>query len=268
MGSKRARCCTNMPGPRTQRVGASARSLARCGWTRVASPRRVTVATAVAHLQPASAGVRVCAAKPSIPISHDSDSRRDRPLPDRPLPRQLISWLTCSSRSSLSDDFDTWRCPPAAGVAGALALSRRARRLISRGAREHSEASLRAVTSGTPDDTLNAEHSAFNKASTVSNWAMGQPLGFSGRGPPSQPERAHWHTTHSVACFSSFLSRPRAIMRTQTKVMIAPPGAGDQNDGSRRCGSHCSAVLTTAKRDSTLQSIPTLVVLHAAKSQL
>lgn len=93
MGSKRGHgCCTNSVGSRTQHVGASARSLARCGWTRVASPRRATVATAVAHLQTASARVRLCAVNPSIPISHDSDGRRDRPFLDRPLPRQLISW--------------------------------------------------------------------------------------------------------------------------------------------------------------------------------
>lgn len=71
----------------------------------MASPRRATVATAVPHLQTASAGVRLCASKPSIPISHDSDSRGDRLFPDRPLPRQLISWPFCSFRSSLSNDF-------------------------------------------------------------------------------------------------------------------------------------------------------------------
>lgn len=99
-------CCTNNVGPRVQLIGASARSLARCGWTRVASPRRATVATAVAHLQTASARVRLCAVNPSIPISHDSDGRRDRPFPDRPLPRkahQLASLF--SLLSSLSNDL-------------------------------------------------------------------------------------------------------------------------------------------------------------------
>lgn len=54
--------------------------------------------------------------------------------------------------------FLPWQFPPAqlSPSQGALAPSWRAHRLISRGASELSETILRAVTSGRPDDTLNA----------------------------------------------------------------------------------------------------------------
>lgn len=72
MGSKRTRCCTNTSVLRSSvlvLVHGLGQSLVRCGWTREARPRRATVATAIAHLQPASAGVRLRAVNPSIPIS-------------------------------------------------------------------------------------------------------------------------------------------------------------------------------------------------------